>query len=206
MHRASPVRKLLTLAGTLLLVALAALAITGCSNEEQAIRTTIDNTLATFQNPTEESLRGLVGDDEYDEYAEQYAQIGTTPEELFQHVSGSLTYTIDDVTVDGDTATATLTVTNKDVMEVATTIQEEYSSGDKRAEAQQIYLTQGQDALVKAIMQDFYDQLDATTDTTTTTVTLDLTKTDGTWDVDDSSIDDFTNAFFGSDVSELMSE
>lgn len=203
MTRSSRPRRLLTTLAACILTLAATFAITACSNDQQVIHDQIDLALSVLQQPTQSSLQGLLSDSDYQSLSDELETLGTTPEEFCSHVFGSMTYTIDEVDVDGDEATAQLTITNKNVADAIQQAAEEYTSGDKLSEALELYASGGEDALAKAVLQEFYTILDASDETMTSSVTLGLTKTDNEWDIDDSSIEDLLNAVMGSELSSL---
>lgn len=189
-RRALP-KKLLSILSAIVLVLGVSFAVSGCSNDEQVIREGIDSEMSVFVNPTSENLKEVLGETDYASLNTELSTYGTTIDELMQHIFSGMTYQIGDISVNGDTATAHVSVTMKDASDVMDNV---YSSSDEQAELQQIYADQGMTAAYQAIWQEFYKQLDATTATTTTDVDLTLTKTDDTWTVDDDSSDAFVES------------
>ena len=164
-------------------------------SDEELIKTSIDELIATFKNPTEENLAEYIGDTDMSEF-EQY---GIDIYEFFRNMFKRLDYTIDDVQVEGDTATVTMTVTNADLaaaMEAASDTvgnnPEAYMEGVDTTDADAVMK-----ALMSALFNEMYTVLDATDDLVTSEITINLTKTDGVWDIDESSVNDFVSAMYG---------
>ena len=74
----------------------------------------------------------------------------------------------------------------------------------------QLYQDGGMDALIKKLMESLYKHLDESTDLVTTSVELKMNKENGTWQVDEGSLNEFVGAvygvgaLFGSDTSASM--
>lgn len=184
-------KKLVSVLSSIVLALGVSFAVSGCSNDEQVIREGIDSEMSVFANPTSDNLKEAFGDTEYASLNTELSMYGTSIDEFMQHVFAGMTYQIGDISIDGDKATAHVSVTMKDASDIMDNV---YSSSDDQEELQQIYADQGITAVYTAVWQEFYKQLDATTDTTTTDLDLTLTKTDDTWSVDDDSVDDFVNS------------
>ena len=71
-----------------------------------------------------------------------------------------------------------------------------------REESMQLYQDGGMDALIKKLMESLYKHLDESTDLVTTSVELKMNKENGTWTVDEGSLNDFVGAVYG--VGELF--
>ena len=104
-------------------------AIVGCSggqSDEQAIKAELDKELGMLKNPTEENLKTLLGDNI--SQLDQVKAMGVDPIELIQHMFAKFDYSVGDVKVDGDTATAKLTLTNVDIQSVMQDVQSNMTS------------------------------------------------------------------------------
>ena len=86
----------------------------GCGkNDEELIRASVSEVMDLFKNPTKENLQGFINEDEIDLSTLEEYDIDIY--EFLGHSFKHFDYTINDVTVDGDTASANLTLTNTDL-------------------------------------------------------------------------------------------
>lgn len=166
----------------------------GKKNDEELIRASVSEVMDLFKNPTKENLQGFINEDEMDLSTLEEYDIDIY--EFLGHSFKHFDYTINDVTVDGDTASANLTLTNTDLGAVVedvtndiTTNIDDYSdvlSGEN-----------GQKEFMKIFFNKIYEALDASEETVSTDATLRLNKVDGEWEVDDSSLDAVVSAMYG---------
>lgn len=171
-------------------------------NAEQVIRDGIDSELSAFKNPTKENLSKYV--DEDSSSISQIKSLGVDPYEFLGHVFDKFDYEIGDIKVDGDTATAVVTVKNVDVASALEETSDYFKSSDNAAELMEIYQSDGETGLYKKFFSQFYEFVDAKEDTVSTDVTIHLTKKDNTWSIDDDSITDLVKgAYGGADLSSL---
>jgi hypothetical protein len=163
-------------------------------NDEELIRASVSEVMDLFKNPTKENLRGLINEDEVDLSTLEEYDIDIY--EFLGHSFKHFDYTINDVTVDGDTATASLTLTNTDlgavVEETTTEITENI---DDYADI--LNGENGRKEFMKLFFDKIYEKLDASEETVSTDATLQLNKVDGEWEVDDSSMDAVVSAMYG---------
>lgn len=170
--------------------------LTGCDlgrpSDEELIRAAVTQVLDSLKDPTEESLSRYVAADDIATLAEH----GIDPYEYLGHALARFDYTIDDVTVDGDTARADLTVTNVDLgaaMEAATAWLEdnpdEYEDtlGDDDA----------LDQVIQLLLDRLYEEIDRSDDLVSSSVTITFTKVDDVWQVDEDSMDGIVSALYG---------
>lgn len=167
----------------------------GCGkNDEELIRASVSEVMDLFKNPTKENLQGFVNEDEVDLSTLEEYDIDIY--EFLGHSFKHFDYTINDVTVDGDTATANLTLTNTDlgavVEETTTEITENI---DDYADV--LNGENGRKEFMKIFFNKIYEKLDASEETVSTDATLQLNKVDGEWEVDDSSMDAVVSAMYG---------
>ena len=171
-------------------------------NAEQVIRDGIDSELSAFKNPTKENLSKYV--DEDSSSISQIKSLGVDPYEFLGHVFDKFDYEIGDIKVDGDTATAVVTVKNVDVASALEETSDYFKSSDNAAELMEIYQSDGKMGLYKKFFSQFYEFVDSKEDTVSTDVTIHLTKKDNTWSIDDDSITDLVKgAYGGADLSSL---
>lgn len=167
----------------------------GCGkNDEELIRASVSEVMDLFKNPTKENLQGLINEDEVDLSTLEEYDIDIY--EFLGHSFKHFDYTINDVTVDGDTASANLTLTNTDlgavVEETTTEITENI---DDYADV--LNGENGRKEFMKIFFNKIYEKLDASEETVSTDATLQLNKVDGEWEVDDSSMDAVVSAMYG---------
>ncbi|MDO4533307.1 MAG: hypothetical protein Q4C36_06250 [Coriobacteriia bacterium] len=181
-------------------LALGMFAVAGCSsnNDEQVIRDGIAKELDVFKNPTKEALQPYM--DQLD--SGQMAQLeayGIDLVEFLQHALGKFDYEIGDITVDGDKATAALTVTNIDVATITNDTMTKLQSDPAIAKEVQDIIANGGDQkdAMAVVFGYLYDALDAATDTITTDTEITLTKTDNTWNVDQDSMSGLLTGIYG---------
>ena len=171
------------------------------SSDEQLIKTELSKVLDAFKNPTEESLSPYMGDVD----SSALEAYGIDIVEMMQHLFKHFDYSIDSVTVDGDKATAKLTVENIDTQKVITEASAALTSDQEfMAKAQEAYVSGGEKAMYKLIFDEMYAAIDAETDTVKGETEITLTKTNGQWDVDEDSMTDFISKVYGGlDMSSL---
>ncbi|MDO4400390.1 MAG: hypothetical protein Q4D27_05520 [Coriobacteriia bacterium] len=171
----------------------------GCSgtSDEQVIRDGITKELDAFKNPTKESLAPYIGEADEDQLAALEAY-GVDIYEFIEHAFRGFDYEIGDITVDGDKATANVKVTNIDVANVTQDVMSKIST-DKDISAKVQKLSEGgdQEKIMKYVFSLVYEAMDATTDTVTTDTTINLTKTDNQWNVDEESITEMIQGMYG---------
>jgi hypothetical protein len=92
-----------------------AVGLTGCSSSDEAVRTeiaaSIDSDFAQLQNLTSDVAADVLASD----FVAELQAAGVDPAAVAGPLFAELTYTVGDVTVDGDQATVQLTVTNRDL-------------------------------------------------------------------------------------------
>ena len=167
----------------------------GCGkNDEELIRESVSTTMDLFKNPSEEKLKPWVEESGVD--LSSLDEYGIDFYEFVGHLFAHFDYTINDVKVDGDKATASLTLTNADVTSVI-----EQATADITGNIDQytdmLTAEDGQEQFMKVYFDKIYEILDSTDKTVTTDADLTLTKKDGQWEVDDSSKEQVVSAMFG---------
>ena len=183
-------------------VAAAALAVSVCAcsagpKEEDNVRSMVDATMAIFKNPTSENISDYIDD----ETASALDAYGIDLSDFLAHAFKNLSYTVDEVTVDGDTAQVKMTITNVNLDEAMDTALEEFNKWTDTDDAVKVYNDEGQDGLYKKLFDTLYEQIDKLGDggTKTTEATLYLAKQeDGSWDItNDADNQDFYAALYG---------
>ena len=187
----NPTKRILAMALSAVLAMGTMFALAGCGpNDEQVIRDGIAQSLDAFKNPTKENIGPFVG--ELDETTmKQLDAAGVDIYEFIEHAFRGFDYTIGDIKVDGDSATADVTVTTINVGKITASALEAIQKDEKAMEeVQKLYQDSGQKAAMQHLIAYIYDAMDASTETTTHDATLKLTKTDNLWDVDQSSMNE----------------
>ena len=195
-HGRSGARIALTTVLALTIALVGCVFLTACSNDEEEIKTSISTLMEDFKNPTEENLSKYM-DDELDSSVEELQSYGIDIYEFLGHCFKHLDYTIDSVEVDGDTATAHLTVSNADISAAMTSATSEVQEWATTDEAADVVANQDQQAVIAKLMEFFYNDVDNSTDIVTTEVDLQLEKTDGEWQPTDDSLNEFVSAMYG---------
>lgn len=199
MYKKPAIVRVLAAAASCVLALGLVIGLNGCGkpNDEELIRTSITEVMEVFKNPTKENLAQYVeaaGDDlsEFEEY-------GIDIYEFMEHSFAKFDYTIGDVTVDGDTATADLTLTNVDLKTTLETVQEDiyanvldYSEMFDAEDEEE-----GQRQFMQLFFQKIYDALDASEEVVSTDAQLKLNKVDGEWQVDETSLNAVVGGMYG---------
>ena len=185
----------LTIASCVLALGLA-LGLSACSkqNDEELIRASISEVMEVFKNPTEENLKPYIEESDID--LSELEEYDVDLYEFMGHCFKHFDYSIDEVKVDGDKGTATLTLTNADLNAAVTAATEDITA-NMSDYTDLITSEDGEKEFMKIYFGKVYDALDAATDTVSTEATLKLEKKDGKWDVDDSSVNEVVGAMFG---------
>ena len=187
-----------------LCIGLAACSGGGAASEEDQIRAELDKALGTLKNPTEESLAALLGDDmsSLDTIKNQY---GIDPVEMLQHLFAKFNYTIGDITVNGDTADAQVTMENIDLQKVLNeAVSGLQSDSDFIAKVTEAYTSGDQSGMYKLVFEKMYEAIDAAEETVTNTVEFKLTKTNGQWDINEDDMSSLISSMYGGlDLSSL---
>lgn len=199
MSLASLSRKALGLVFALVLVAVPAFALTGCANEEQAIKDFLSARLDSLKNADSDTLKSTVGDDTWNEIS----KYGIDPAEFYGACYKHLSYKVNGVKVDGEKATADLNITNVDINKVANDWSDDLANYMSTAEGLQDYFTNGEEGIMKEYLPKLVDALGADdAPTKTADVQIDLEKKDGSWQASDEN-QVATALFAGADLSEF---
>ena len=191
--------KILRSALVALVACVLAFAVTACgNNEEEAVREAVDAQMASFLNVAESDLVSQL-DEESIATLQEY---GVDAVEYYTHCFKNFSYEITDVTVDGDTATVTLNVTNANLGEALNAAGEDFGVFAASDEATELYQSEGEEALFAKLFEYLYARLDAEdVELVTTEAQLTLTKGEEGWTVDGFS-DSFISAVYGgTDIS-----
>ena len=180
------------------LVALLALCVCGCSSaakQEEQIRTVIDNTFAVFKNPAENDISSFLSE----ETAAEISSYGVDMNAFLTAAFKNLSYTVNEVSIDGDTAQVALTVSNVNLDTAMADAIVDFEAWTDTDEAVQVYKESAEEGLYRKLFELLYAKIDElATSPTATDVTLYLQKQeDDTWDVTDEGNDAFYSALYG---------
>ena len=181
-------------------------AIVGCSggqSDEQAIKAELDKELGMLKNPTEENLKALLGDKI--SQLDQVKAMGVDPIELIQHMFAKFDYSVGDVKVDGDTATAKLTLTNVDLQSVMNDVQSNMTSDSEfMAKVTEAASSGDMTKVYPLVFEKMYAGIDASDKLVTSDVEMKLDKKDGQWTVNEDNMSDIVSSMYGGlDMSAL---
>lgn len=159
----------------------------GGTDPEQLIREDLEARLGEVDDLDEVMVEGLeqsVGDD--------FDSFGITAEEFSAAYLDGFGYEIGDITVDGDTATAEVTITVKSYNDIMTSLQTEFSewlysdAASAITSEEELYHELGR-IMIETVQN---------TEATQNTVTVDYTKNGDEWTMDSSSLSEI-NSIFG---------
>ncbi len=178
--------------------------LTACSaNDEKAIKDGINTELGAFKNPTKESLETYVNQVSSADF-KQIEAYGIDIYEFLGHCFSKFDYSIGKVSVNGNTATAEISLTNVDVQTAMKDTMTEFEALGQE-ELARIYTEGGEKALMAKYFEAFYSKLDATSETVSSDLTIKLTKTDNVWNIDNDSLNALVSAAYGgANFSNLM--
>ena len=192
--RTGLLRILTTMLGCVLAFGLV-IGLAGCekSNDEEQIRSAVSQVMDAFKNPTKENLKQFV--DASDVNLDELEQYGVDIYEFLGHCFSHFDYKINEVKVEKDGATASLSLTNADLGKAMQAAQEEYMANLDYTAIQNSDNPQLE--VAKGLFAKIYEKLDASEDLVTTDATLKLTKVNGEWKLDEQSVNEVVSAMYG---------
>lgn len=194
-------RRALALVCTAALAAIPTLGLTACGgpSDEELIKQTLTADLDAIKTVDEDTVKSMMGDSAVSEM-ETY---GIDAFAFYTNCVKQFSYDNVDVTVDGDSATATLDVTNVDIEKVMTSWANDVSAYVTSQEAIDDYNNLGENGMMQKLLQQLTDALGASdAPTKTSSMSIDFTKGDDGWDLSDAS--QLSNlVFVGADLSGL---
>lgn len=162
---------------------LVALSLTGCGSgaDEVAVRSAVEGRLGQLlSSPTADDVTTLVGQ----ATATELSEYGIDRSDFVARCLARASFEVTDVSVDGDTATVTLDLTNADLSSAMQTAADRFSSYLDTDEAQASYDEGGEAALMATLFQYYYEAIDAAADTTQTVTLACMRGEDGSWTCD----------------------
>jgi hypothetical protein len=179
--------KLLVAVLTCALACVTAVGLSACGGEsdEDQIKGVIDDYLGAVQDMDQDVLDEVEDEMSQDSTYGQYISDGSIDiNEYMDHLFGRMEYEIGDIEVDGDTATAEVTISNPDLMGAMSSPQHDLYAMDQD-ELAQIYADEGESGLVKKLMEFFYQEVENEDVEERGTVTFELQKGDDGWEFAD---------------------
>ena len=159
----------------------------GCKSEADGVKDIVSKQLDAYtafalgEEPKEGEPQPVFDDDDTAQVLSGY---GIDVDEYHRHLYKNFSYKIDDATVDGDSATVSVDVTNASLDAALSAASADYSAWQETDEAQSAYADMGHQALLEELMQFLYQHLDANESPETTTVDIHLSKADnGAWQI-----------------------
>lgn len=169
------------------LLALCPLVLTGCGpSAEELIRDDLTSQFEEIKAGDEDLLEGIESS-----AGEDFEDLGIDPKEFASSYLEGFDYTVNDVTVDGDTATANVSITVKSMGDIVNEFQLKFTEYLSTADLSTI---SGEDELYQQAGQLL---MDATASAEPKTVECDFTYTkdeDGVWSADESAETELVNA------------
>lgn len=174
------------LACAIMAVALAfgAVALSGCANEADQIKQQLAEELDQIKSLSEDALAEIEGQVDA-ETQEIFSEVGITTNDLMTAYLDGFDYSIGDVTVDGDTATAQVTLTAKTQADLTAAMNAAVENIDYGE-----LIASGDLTLIGTTI---IDSLKATGPRQLDPITITLSKVDGQW-VDDGSAEEVVAA------------
>lgn len=202
MRDATLAKRIKTLALALVL-ALGMVALVACGAQkggaEAEIQEVLTSTLEEVRDPSDDTISTYLDEDTID----SLDAYGIDAKEFWACLFSNLDYEIGDIKVDGDTATAELTIENTDLDAAFEVWEEDISSWITSSEAQDLYADEGEAGLMKYSFEQLMDTIEhGDIDVVSDDITVSLEKVDGEWAISEDSYDDLVNALFAG--SELI--
>lgn len=169
--------------------------LSGTSSEEQ-VHLAVATVLDPLKDPEAGDLTSFVADTSNEDLETLRVEYGIDPTSILQHLLRGFTYSIRSVEVEGEKATAQVSIT---MIDTSAAMDSARDLAQKAENAQHISdLCASDDAnaktdLVNYVMNLIFEGLDATTDLTSRDVDITLSRKDNVWSVDPNGMDDLLN-------------
>lgn len=169
--------------------AVLAFSLTGCGqSDEDAIKQALDNELSILDNPGDDEIQQIM--DEAGLTEDDMSQVGISTSDFISSWFSGFAYEIGDITVDGDSAQAEVTITCKQLQVILTNWQANALDNiDISQYSSQEDLTAD---LGESMMKDLNNA-----EPTQSTVTAELSKSDGEWSLTTSGENAIYSALLG---------
>lgn len=167
------------------------------------MRFSITKMFDALKSGDEDILSAFV--DENNENMNQLKEYDIDIYEMMRHLFTHFDYEIGDIAVNEDSATVDLTVTNANLQSITSEMTANIQNDTEFVEQARQYITNDD---MKGYMQLFFSKLyqaiDESDDLVTSDMQIKFTNTNGEWDIDQSSMDEFVSKVFGGfDVSSV---
>ena len=180
-------RKKIAALATAALMAVTLGALAGCgADDEQIIRDGLTEEFETIKNMDEATLGEYVQDMD----AEDFADFGIDPEEFVKTFFADFDYEIGEIVIDGDTADATVTLTNKSFAQFQSEIERIVTELMESTEA----ASMDQEAFYALYGQKIMEALNNVAPATAEPIVVECTKDGNTWVVDDAASQEVISA------------
>lgn len=194
-------KRLVCPALVLALCALALLGTSACKSDKDKVADLVSRTMESYvvrsaddaKGDDKDSVQPVYGDDTT---ITQLTAYGVRDYEYHEHCFKNYSYEVGEATVDGDSASVEVTVTNESLSAAADAAASDYETWAAGEEAQQAYASSGRQGLLDKLVELLYARLDANESPVTTTVAVTLSKdSDGNWSVNGTP--EFFSALYG---------
>ena len=188
MTAATKIKRVAACAITACALAIGGVALSGCANEADQIKQQLTEELDGIKNLSDEALAEMEIAIDADSQ-EIFSEVGISIDDLMKSYLNGFDYSIGEVKVDGDTATAEVTLTAKTQADITAAMNAAIENIDYDELVSTGDLTLIGQAIIEAI--------DATGPRELDPVTLTFTKVDGEWTDDESAADAVTAVLMG---------
>lgn len=201
------ISRLVVLPACLALALAPAVALTGCdpnadesgisytaqggTSDQDRVSAEVGDLMDTLRDPASHDLSAVIARlDNNQRLAIDLVQShGIDLDDLCAHLFATSSYSLGDISIEGDTATVGLTMSHKPFGRVANQANAEFAQLMGTSDGQAL-LAQGVDALLARYEQTYLADLDASDDMVNDEVDLTLTKVNGAWSLDSSSLEE----------------
>lgn len=194
-------KRLAASALALALCAFALVGMVGCKSDKDKVTDLVTRTMESYVVKSADDSKADAKDAVEPTYGDdatitQLTAYGVHDYEYHEHCFRNYSYEVGEATVDGDSATVAVTVTNQSLSAAADAAASDYTAWAETDEAQEAYGTSGRQALLDKLVELLYARLDANETPVTTSVNVTLSKDgDGNWSVNGTP--DFFSALYG---------
>lgn len=178
------------------------LGIAACKSDKDKVTDLVTRTMESYvvaaddaepKKDDKDAVEPTYGDDAT---VTQLTAYGVRDYEYHEHCFKNYSFEVGEATVDGDSATVAVTVTNQSLSAAADAAASDYTAWAETDESQQAYADSGRQGLLDKLVEFLYARLDANETPVTTSVNVTLSKDgDGNWSVNGTS--DFFAALYG---------
>lgn len=197
-------RDFLRLAAVVALTIVVGAGTSGCASDSGRVKDLVTNLLESYVVPVPDENgeepedaawpAADFGDAATMETLEKY---GVSADEWHRHCFKNFSYEVGEPSVDGETATVSVTITNTSLASALDAAGADFTAFTETQESEDTYAQGGKAALFSHLVDLVYAHLDANEAPTTTTVDLTLSKGDDGWALNVSGNEAFFSALYG---------